>query len=394
MRASPNTTRGAMACALAFAAGALLLGAACGQHQATVAVVLPESGPAGVYGRALRQGVELAASEMSARGRPPVSLAFHDSRSDPSRARELLATALRDGAAAAVGGVTSAEALAMAPVADRAQRVLISPTASSPQLTGLSPFLFRMFPSDDLEAARMARFASQTLGLEAVTVIADSRIYGEGVRRAFHEAFRHYLGAVEEIAISPHSDASALAAMIAEQAPRAVFLAAYQQTVVSLVRALRHAGYAGRILTTHAFATASGLRQAGSDAIGVLVPQTPFDVAQETPRVRAFVAAFKLRYAETPSLFAAYGYDSLRLLLEAGVALGGDDLRRRLRRLRLAGITGMLAFDRQGDIERSPRIYIVGEDLALHDYEGQLAAQRAALIARLEVLRQTAADRD
>lgn len=366
----------------------------CRERKTTLAVVLPETGSAGVYGRAVRQGVELAASELGAGGSRSFSLAFYDSASDPARARDLLAAAFRGGATAAIGGVTSGEALAMGPVAEQSQRVVISPTASSPRLTGLSDFLFRLFPSDDLEAARIAFFASQTLGLEEVALVADDRAYGSGVRAAFRNAFGSYLGTVTDYPLALEDDPATVAATVAAAAPEAVFLAAYADTLAILVTGLREAGFSGRILTTHAFATPAALRRAGPHAVGVLVPQTAFAVSKNEAHVRGFAEAFRGRYDTEPSLFAAYGYDAVHLLAEAGVAAGSDDLRRGLRTLEMEGVTGAIAFDRKGDIERPPGIHIVADDLTLLDYETYLADQRDALITRLEALRQNAAGRD
>ncbi len=390
----PGRFRLLTACVTLASSIIILMMVACREQKTTLAVVLPETGSAGVYGTALRKGVELAAAELSAANNSSFSLAFYDSASDPARARDLLAAAFRGGATAAIGGVTSAEALAMGPVADQAARVVISPTASSPRLTGLSSYLFRLFPSDDLEANSIAFFASQTLGLEEVALVADDRAYGSGVRDAFRHAFGSYLGKVTEYPLTLEGDPATVAATVAESAPEAVFLAAYADTLAVLVSHLREAGYLGRILTTHAFATSVALEKAGPHAVGVLVPQTAFAVSQDAAQVRAFAEAFRARYDAEPSLFAAYGYDALHLLAEAGFATGGDDLRRSLRVLKMEGVTGAIAFDRQGDIERPPRIHIVADDLTLLDYETYLADQRSALMTRLEALRQNAAGRD
>lgn len=364
------------------------IAAGCSRPATTVAVVLPETGNAGVYGQALRRGVELALEDLEPLGRA-FDVVFFDSASQPAVARQALEGAFRRGAVAAIGGVTSAEALAMTPVADRAQRVLLSPTASSPQLSGMSEYLFRMFPSDELEAARMARFASQALGLGEVMMIADDRAYGSGVRGAFREAFASYLGRVVELPVGPDDEPREIAEAVVEAAPAAVFLAAYEDTLVALIRALGEAGFTGRVLTTHAFATPLALERAGAHAAGVLVPLTTLDLDRDAPAVRSFAERFRARFHATPSLFAAYGYDAVQLLAAAGVG-SGDDVRRQLRGLVTEGVTGPIAFDRRGVIERPPAVHIVGDDLVLHEYEAYLEAKRAALIDRFESLRKNA----
>ena len=97
----------------------------------------------------------------------PFDVAYHvfeltilDSESDPQKAAQHLTQLFEDGTLAVIGGVTTAEALAMVPAADLANRVLLSPSASSPELTGISEFFFRVFFSDFDEGIKMGHFAA------------------------------------------------------------------------------------------------------------------------------------------------------------------------------------------------------------------------------------------
>ena len=97
--------------------------------------VLPLTGWASDYGQAIRNGIELAHEQVQADpGKQRVKLVVIDSQTDPARAAEALDRLYGEGATAVIGGVLSVEALAMVPVADEADRVLLSPSATQPQL--------------------------------------------------------------------------------------------------------------------------------------------------------------------------------------------------------------------------------------------------------------------
>src|SRR3989442_14417338 len=73
---------------------------------------------------------------------------------------------------------------------------MISPSASSPDLSGVSPYVFRICPSDLSHGAQLARFARQTLGARRVGVIYVDDDYGRGLRLSFAAEFRRLGGEV------------------------------------------------------------------------------------------------------------------------------------------------------------------------------------------------------
>lgn len=170
---------------------ALALLAACGGSEPdTVGVVLPLSGADKVYGRSLERGITLAYEELQSRaGEEGVAfrIEVRDSASHPERAAEQ-ADALYDGGALAViGGATDAEARAMVPVADRVERVLLSPSASSASLAGQSRHVFRLSPSDYQQAVKMGGFAVLELELAKTAVLMPATDAGMELGQVFRE---------------------------------------------------------------------------------------------------------------------------------------------------------------------------------------------------------------
>jgi branched-chain amino acid transport system substrate-binding protein len=340
----------------------------CGGGTIRFGAVLPLSGNAEVYGQSIRKGIDLAYEEAKRTTQFGSSeLIVVDSRSDPERGRALLREVYDAGALAAIGGVTSAEALSMVEIADDEDRVLLSPSASNPQLTGISTNFYRVFPSDFADGTVMARYAYDNLRLRAGVVIAKEEPYAKGIQKVYADEFLRQGGRIIETIEFPENmaDFGAIADHAVTLRPDFVYLAAYAQEVASLIRDLRSHNYSGIILTTHSFTAGDTISRIGEAAEGTYYTQTTFDVEGEVqPRQQAFIDAYRARYGEAPDLYAAHGYDAFNVLLEAYRKGGTTGLSfwKGIRSVQeFPGVTGLLQFDEKGDVAKFPHVYIVAD---------------------------------
>ncbi len=344
-------------------------------NKVTIGVVLPLSGQAAAYGESIKRGVDLAIAESSARPDRPFEVAWvtHDSQGDPAKGRQLLDELYTGGAIAVLGGVTSDEAQAMVEVADQRDRVLLSPSASSPDLTGASRNFFRIFPSDFVEGTKMGQFAKQKLNLAQMVVLATQSPYGQGIQGVFANEFVRQGGEIVETLEFPAatSDVSGLIERVSTLQPGGVYIAGYWEEICTLIKGLQAAQYQGRVLTTSAFATPQAMACAGAAAEGVMFTQTVFDPTSEADSIRAFVSGFQARYGgEEPDLYAAHGYDAVHVLLTAldrsGTTIATDFGKAMLRFQGepLQGVTGAIQFDEKGDVQRYPQVYVINEGQA------------------------------
>jgi branched-chain amino acid transport system substrate-binding protein len=101
---------------------------------------------------------------------------------------------------AVVGHLSSGTSLAAARVygGGATPTAMISPSASSPDLSGVSPYVFRVCPSDLQHGPQLARFAWQTLGARRAGIIYLNNDYGRGVRGTFAAEFARLGGTVLE----------------------------------------------------------------------------------------------------------------------------------------------------------------------------------------------------
>lgn len=371
-----------------------------GDAPVVVGAILPLSGEFAIYGEPIRRGVELAFEEIQAQDDFPyeLELRVEDSQGDAERAKELLRQIYNAGAPAAIGGVTTREALAMVEVADARDRVLLSPSASSPRLTGISTNFYRVFPSDFLEGTKMGHFSVQTLGIETAVIAAAESQYAKGIQEVFQQELQRQGAEVLEVIEYPRNtaDLGGVIDRVMTLAPDAVYLADYASGLVILIEGLRDRGFQGKVLTTSSIATPEVLEQAGQAAEGVMFTQSNYDVTSEDPQIQHFVQEFEAKYEKTPDLYAAHGYDAMRVFAEALVEGEGrrpGDFWQGMRGISgFPGVTGPIQFDEQGDVQKFPRVYIIGEgefidyDTVLEERRRELEERRRELERRMREL--------
>src|SRR6267142_767931 len=166
-----------------------------------IGVAGPFSQPRGV---SMRHAAELAVKEINARGGirgRQLALRIMDDSGRPEVAIRIAEQRV-DGPAvvAVVGHLTSGTSLAAVRVYGEARRpiAMLSPSASSPDLSGVNPYFFRVCPSDLSHGAQLARFARQTLGARRVGMIYIDDDYGRGLRLSFAAEFRRLGGEIVE----------------------------------------------------------------------------------------------------------------------------------------------------------------------------------------------------
>lgn len=366
----------------------------CPPDTVKVAAVLPQTGDAADYGEAVERGIRLAYDELQAQSdrQTPLELVVVDTESDPNLAKEKLAEQFSSGAVVAIGGVTSGEAKQMIEVIDKYDKPLLSPSASSPELTGISRNFYRIFPSDHTAATKMAQSAFQDLDIKSIVIIAEEQPYAQGVHSVFKPAFESAGGEVKELVVFPPgtSDLDALVEHAVSFQPDAVYLAGYAEGIGSMIQELREKDFRGKILTTSAFATSQAIAKVGEAAAGVFLTQTVFEPDSEFAHVQKFVHAYEQKYGDSPDIYAAHGYDAMKVVAAAteGRPPLPDEVKKGLRDevKEFPGVTGSIQFDEKGDVRKYPRLYKIGEDLVLIDYNEQVRKQQEEIRKRREAL--------
>lgn len=87
------------------------------------------------------------------------------------------------------GGFCNGETLAIAPIAEQAHVVVLSPGSSSPDITNAGDYIFRNYPSDSTQGKILAEGA-QKMGFKKVGIIVEKNDYTLGIQKVFEEQFQ------------------------------------------------------------------------------------------------------------------------------------------------------------------------------------------------------------
>jgi branched-chain amino acid transport system substrate-binding protein len=312
------------------------------------------------------RGVELAIEQLNAEGngrhfeigKPPANaIGAVD-----------IATALRDDAriVAVVGPADSRSSREAAPILSddegegRRAIAAVSPTSTSVTLSGLSPWLFRVCPSDAASSRAAARYVLDSLGFRRATIMYRNDSYGRGWSSAFTEAYAAGGGTVLER--NPHiadmNEWRAYAGVVKLTRPEIVLFPGSPADLAGLVRSLRSIGADTPVLGGDAV---SELEAQATEFAGVRYIAFFQASRAQSPQAKAFVAAFTKKYGVPPEQRSALAYDATMLIARAVLEVGTNRARVReylasvgSSRPAMPGVTGSIGFDHQNDVVNKP----------------------------------------
>jgi branched-chain amino acid transport system substrate-binding protein len=312
------------------------------------------------------RGVELAVEQLNAEGTGRI-FEIGKPPAEATGAVEI-AAALRDDprVVAVVGPADSRSSRESAPIfsdddgGGRRALAAVSPTSTSVALTGISPWLFRVCPSDAASSRAAARYVLDSLGLHRATIMYRNDSYGRGWSSAFTQAYTAGGGTVLER--NPHiadmNEWRAYAAVVKLTRPEIVLFPGSPADLAGLIASLRAIGAETPVLGGDAI---SELEGRASEFAGVRYIAFFQASHARTPEAKAFVTAFTRKYGVPPEQRSALAYDATILIARAALEVGAD--RARIReylasvgssRPALAGATGPIAFDDQNDPVNKP----------------------------------------
>ena len=319
------------------------------------------TGVAESYGNPLHQAKLLAVEEINAAGGingRELKLIVEDSKcgaQDAITAYNKLTDV--DGVKIILGTTCSGSMLGAAPLAERDGVVLLSASATSPDIASAGDYIFRTAIND----LRLGIDMGNTLwvdGRRSIATITESTDYAEGTRRAAVARFEELGGSV--VAAEGYSsdviDFRSQLTKLFDKNPDALLLAAQGEgSGGTIIKQARELGYDGPIYSEIVPTAPGALGIAGDAATGLKAVIPNPDLA--SPAGKDFLASFKSRYGEVASLpwFQGSAYDDVYIAAEC-LKLTNDDqdadgFRDCLSNITWTGAIGDdYSFDENGDV--------------------------------------------
>ena len=331
-----------------------------------VGVILPLTGDAGVYGQAIKKGIDLAIEEVSKEGQMKLSLIYEDDEGKPSVSVSSVNKLLNiNKVSIIIGGAMSSTAEPIIPIIEKEKIILVSPTATKASLTNNTKYFFRLWPSDNYDGQVMATVAHNDLGLKNIAILFVNVSYGQGIADVFKREFEKIGGAI--VAYEGYSqgdtDFRTQIEKIKAANPEAVYIPGYVKEVSNILKQANELGFKTRFLGVNSLYDPALLELAGKAAEGAVFTYSTYDKDGTDATIKKFVTSFTDKYGNKPDVFAAQGYDSMHVIAKA-IALGGGYSSEKIRKGLLLikdyeGPGGKVIFKPNGDVAKPLRLLTV-----------------------------------
>ncbi len=165
-----------------------------------LAAIVAQTGDATSSNRDSLIGIRFAVEEINQQGGVlghPIELIELDNLSSPIGGKVAADAAVQREVHGVIGAAWSSHSLAMAPVLQQAGIPMLSPVSTTPSLTAVGDYIFRLCFVDTTQGQVMAQFAYNDLAVRKVVSFVDIRSdYSMGLASAFRQAFEQLGGTV------------------------------------------------------------------------------------------------------------------------------------------------------------------------------------------------------
>jgi len=333
-----------------------------GNETIKLGVLAPLTGTNAEYGRGFQVAMQMAVERINAGGGVNgrmLELVVRDSKGDPRESSDLARQFGDDESIYAIlGDFTSGASMANAPIVDAAGIVQISPTASHPDYTSMSPYTFGIMGRQDSEAPFFAQhLIYRHMGVRNVGVMYINSDWGQS-------AFGHFQTAANSIGLNipvavnyvqDERDFSSLITRLRATPNLEAIVLMDQGAVPQIINQIRGAGWNIPLTTLGPGTSQQILDLSGANAEGLLL-STPFFFDEDNPELMGWKNEFVSRAGFQPTVHPACAYDTVLLIAEAIRASGNNvsrsSIRENLQNIDFVGLTGPIRFNPSGDITR------------------------------------------
>lgn len=321
---------------------------------------------------AARFAANLAIGEINGRGglevagqRRRLELFVADTEGSPDGALQASRRLIgKHKALALVGPSRSRDALAVAPLAEKMQVIMLSPKSTHPAVTEGRQWVFRLVVTDLQQGRLLAQFAYQDLGAETAALFYDAAdAYGRTITQAFRDAFE--TGGGELLGVHTYTtgttDFTTALEMIAAARPQVLFLPGYDESVRRILRQARTLGVEAIFLGSDGWSPLTAEVAEGHETY-FTQHWLPPAFEDSTPQSRAFVEAHQQALGYPPFDLPALTYDAFGILAQAIATspdMAAESIRGTLADMQgYPGLTGSITFRGRGGDPLKPLLLI------------------------------------
>jgi branched-chain amino acid transport system substrate-binding protein len=309
-----------------------------------VGVLMAFTGGSSNMGYGTMKGIQLAKKQLNADN---IELVQADSHCDPQAAKSAMQSLIDKGVVAVIGDGCSSASLAALPLANSNKIPMVSPSASSVALSIPNDYFFRVIPSDNYQAAYMAK-AIRDKGITRVGVFYTNEPYGSAMSTSFQEQFKTLGGQVAATSYAEPDDINLTVEMQKLKAvnPQAIFIAPNSLvTATAAVQVARNQGIAAPLFGGDIMYDKTLISNAPTASNGLTI--TTFPTGSDT-----FKKLMLNEYKVSEQLYAApQAYDAFEAIYRTinGGATTGEAIHSALSSINFKGMSADISFDQNGE---------------------------------------------
>lgn len=254
-----------------------------------------------------------------------------------------------------VGGITTGEILAVAPITTNDKKVLISTMAGGKDIKHLGEYVFRNRPDAKYYAYDVAEYAiSKKYKNIAIlsTDTANAKDYSSFFKERFEELGGHIL--IFEIVSEDSKDYKTELLKIKSLAPDAIYLSGYYTSLGQMLKQIKELNISAHLLSTVAIEERGTIDIAKDATEGVVFASSSFDIESMEENVIYFIEEYQKEYGILPSQWSANNYDAVMIAVYCIDNYGYSSLEIKECFNNLdgfKGVSGKITFDQDGDIK-------------------------------------------
>ena len=337
-----------------------------GEGEVRIGFIGPLTGGAAVYGNAAMRGCEIAVEEVNALG--GVQILFNGQ--DDEHAAEKSVNAYNNlwdwNAQMIIGSVTTTPCIAVAAEAYNDRMFMLTPAASSPKVTENNDNVFQLCFTDPAQGKLSAQYIYENKVAQKVAIIYNNAdAYSTGIYQTFADEASGKLDIVSVKTFTDDTTDFTVQVSAAKDAgAELIFLPIYYTPASMILKTADSMGYDCKFFGVDGMdgiLTMEGFDASLAEGVMLL---TPFSADADNELTKAFVKKFNEKYNETPSQFAADGYDCVYTLYAAITAAGitadttaeecCEKLIAAIQTLKIDGLTGTMQWDVSGEVTKTP----------------------------------------
>lgn len=323
-----------------------------------IGAVFPITGNIAQFGNYWKQGLELALDDAINQGivkKDNIKLIIEDAQADPRKSVDAFKKLVEIDKVVACITATSGVTLALKPIANQNEVVLINASAISTEIEDAQDYLFSVIPNARYSGYFLAETAFNKLGKRNAGILYRNDPSGKSFYDNFSKRFSELGGNI--VFVDTHEpNATDYRTNIAKiknvKSMDVIFVASWGTDVAYYLRQAKELGAHTQVLAYETFYTPKVLEIAGSSANGVIFSAPEFNAWIREPRLEEFREKVMKKYNQKEINYHIAGhYDAMMLILYT-ISKGnttGETIRNCLSGMKsFRGVTGDIRFDSNG----------------------------------------------